>query len=137
MLPETDQLQNGRLSVTLKHSHERKKKKKSGERMSFALGDGSFLLLEEIDNGHEDENNPMLINLRKPDTRSHFSSASTEQGPPKLSVAELLPPSSSNDQGGRILCPGRDIIYPKPQARVTLPERHDVREGGPLKQEYA
>ena len=52
MLPETahESLQNGRLSVTLKHSLDKKRKKASGERMSFALGDGSFLLLEEIEN---------------------------------------------------------------------------------------
>lgn len=85
MLPETEHesLQNGRLSVTLKHSLDKKRKKASGERMSFALGDGSFLLLEEIENG-EKENNHKLVNHRRPGT-AQFSSESA-QGP-KLTVA--------------------------------------------------
>ena len=44
---------------------------------------------------------------------------------------------SDRKQQSRVKTPGKDYDIPKIQATVTIPERPDIREKGPLSREYA
>lgn len=104
--------------------------KANGERFSYALGDGNYLLLEEVDEASAHKLSPASL-LQARDVTIDYM-AVENQSPFKIAhhSAAFTP--------NKILTPGQEFRHSNlREENVTIKPRNDIREQGPLSREYA